>query len=159
MKIFNRKGAVLFDEDMPLTELVMKHKGNLQNANLMEFDLNSLDLRNGNFENADLTGVNFNGADLYKCNFTGALIIHSDMTNSNLQHANFTNATMDGTHIGNAQIDGANFKNTRFYVKKQSLIIKTATIALVIYCSVCAVSALLALKHCSVTTTNSQVSK
>ncbi|NPB04203.1 MAG: hypothetical protein GXO39_07315 [Thermotogae bacterium] len=83
-------------------------------------DLEEAYLVNADLENSNLPGTNFRGANL-----EGAILTNSDLSNCNFQDANLTKTVLSGAKLSNCDFSGANLSkadlvradlsNSRFY--------------------------------------------
>jgi uncharacterized protein YjbI with pentapeptide repeats len=115
----NLTNANLQDADLTNSNL---HSVDMTNANLWRADLTDANLRSANLVNAnmdfadlvdaDLTGANLTSADLYAADLTDAAFIVANMRNADLRNADLTDASFRFATVTNANFFGTTWSNT-----------------------------------------------
>jgi len=101
---------------MKIKEVLDRHKkwidgkggecGNLECADMQEFNFDSLDLQDINMNRSNLKFSRFVNANLKNANLSKVSFEHADFENANLE-----NADLSGADLSNANLKGANLKN------------------------------------------------
>ena len=106
MKILNRQGEVILENDLANLSGANLSGANLSGANLSGANLSREDLSVADLFRANLYGANLYGADLSRANLYGA-----DLSRANLSRANLSGADLSGANLSGANLSEADLKD------------------------------------------------
>lgn len=107
--------AMTKDSVLKVTWLRNLRHANLEDASMVDMDLNRVDFSHANLQNAQLMNSSFGDGTLEGANLSGANLFNSDFDAAILANADLSGANLTYTYFGYASLEGADLSGTNMF--------------------------------------------